>query len=77
MHTGEFVTATFKMPPGWAVRLCIVAGLTPVEVPQCGSGKFPKVRVLQCMRLRMVNITLLGYTCTNCSVVTTYYTYLR
>ena len=41
------MTATVKMPPGWPVCLCIVAGLTLVEAPHSGSGKFPKVCVLR------------------------------
>ena len=44
---GEFMTATVKMPLGWPVRLCIVAGLTLIEAPHGGSRKFPKVRVLR------------------------------
>ena len=70
------MTTAIKLPPGWPVRLCIAAGLAPVETPHSGSGNFPKVRVLQCTRLHIVVITLLDYTCTTCSVVTTYYTYL-
>ena len=31
------MTATFKMPLRWPVRLCIAAGLTQVEVPHGGS----------------------------------------
>ena len=43
---GEFVTITVKLPPKWPVHLCIAAGLTLVEGPHSGSGKFPKVHVL-------------------------------
>ena len=42
---GECVTTTVKMPSEWPVHLCIAAGLTPVEAPHSGSGKFPKVHV--------------------------------
>ena len=45
---GEFVTTTVKTPPGWPVRLCIAAGLTMVETPHEGSGKFPKVIACAC-----------------------------
>ena len=33
------MTTTVEMAPGWPVRLCIAAGLTPVEVPHGGSGQ--------------------------------------
>ena len=32
------MATTVEMAPRWTVRLCIAAGLTPVEVPHGGSG---------------------------------------
>ena len=36
---GEFVTTSVEIAPGWPVRLCIVAGLTPVKAPHGGNGQ--------------------------------------
>ena len=61
------MTSTVEMAPDWPVGLCIVKGLTPVEVAHGGSRKFPEVCVL-CVLAHgrdTVVITLLGYTCAN------------